>query len=71
MKRAHNSSAHSEIRALLLDGKRLCRHCLREVATTIDYRKPISEGGKVRLDNAIASCQSCNSSRGANVGRER
>jgi len=43
----------------------ICRYCQQD-ATTVDHIIPIHKGGDpVALDNLVAACRSCNSSKGS------
>jgi len=60
-------------RLLLLKDKPLCHWCNTRQATTADHlievdRWPTDTPGVNGLDNLVAACKSCNSSRGARYG---
>ena len=56
-----------EIRLEVLDRDKTCVYCGAEVAAktgTIDHIIPIARGGGYGLDNLVASCKTCNESKG-------
>lgn len=58
-----NSSEWSAIRGAVLrrDSNR-CHYCGKD-ANTVDHKTPLSRGGKSTLDNLVAACRACNSSK--------
>lgn len=46
-----------------------CVYCGRE-AKTVDHLIPVSKGGSWHIENCVASCQRCNSKKGARTPNE-
>ncbi|MGI9142010.1 MAG: HNH endonuclease, partial [Fluviibacter sp.] len=62
----NNSSAWKKIRAAVLArDNHICAYCLSDQANTVDHVVPRSKGGTDDLDNLVAACMSCNSSKQA------
>lgn len=61
------------LRAHVLAGEPLCRHCAREgrvvVATEVDHIVPRAQGGSDALTNLQALCKSCHSRKTLSEGR--
>jgi len=71
--RARNTAEFKRNRRTLLAGHPLCHWCGTREATTADHlteidRWPANTAGINALDNLVAACKKCNSSRGARYG---
>lgn len=68
-RRAHRSRLHKRIaKAVLRSSGGRCHWC-GGPASTCDYVVPLAAGGEMSLENAVAACGSCNSSRGGGLSR--
>ena len=70
---ARSTAEFKRNRRLLLQDQPLCHWCNTRLATTADHlteidRWPIGHAGVNSLDNLVAACKPCNSSRGARYG---
>lgn len=66
--RGHNSQVHQALRRQVLAEEERCAnpHCTTPYDNpTLDYRVPLSLGGRQERENAQRLCLSCNSARGA------
>ena len=60
-----NSARETRIRVFERDGYKCqrCRKQLTRFTATLDYVKPIAEGGDDSLENLVTSCAECNASK--------
>lgn len=61
--RAQATAEYRRNRKVVLAGDPCCHWCHAPHATTVDHVVPASRGGSNSLDNLVACCQTCNSSR--------
>ncbi|CAB4163037.1 HNHc domain containing protein [uncultured Caudovirales phage] len=71
--KARSTSEFKRNRLVLLKDQPLCHWCNTRTATTADHlieidRYPTDQAGINSLDNLVAACKPCNSSRGARYG---
>lgn len=71
-KHIYNSSRWQRTRALKLRTNPLCEYCVshKKLATEVDHKKAISDGGDPwAWDNLASACKSCHSKKTANNER--
>jgi 5-methylcytosine-specific restriction endonuclease McrA len=65
----HLTPDYRRVRQLVLLREPLCHWCGISPSTECDFVTPLANGGHMSPENAVGSCKSCNSSRGATVRR--
>lgn len=64
-RKAHRGAKHARIKAAVIARDGACVWCGTTDDLTCDYVIPLARGGEMTLENAVAACGLCNSSRGA------
>jgi 5-methylcytosine-specific restriction endonuclease McrA len=70
-RRAHRGAEHERTKRIVLARDGACVYCGSEDDLTCDYVKPLAHGGEMSVENAVAACGHCNSSRGGRAAHGR